>query len=227
MSEGKRFPNEPPEYRASRDALLAAEIDLRRQVEKVAAQRRALSLGGRVKEDYVFTERVGGEEKSVKLSELFLPGKDTLFLYNFMYGPKAKHPCPMCTSFLDGLDGQFQHLTQRIAVVVVARSPITRILEFAASRKWSRLRLISSANNTYNADYFGEDAQGNQWPMANVFVRSDAMIHHFWGSEMLYADSTKGEDTRHIDMLWPLWNVLDLTPGGRGADFYPKLSYGG
>jgi predicted dithiol-disulfide oxidoreductase (DUF899 family) len=219
-----RFPNESPKYRAARDALLATEAELRDQVERVAAQRRALPLGGRLEQDYAFNEIVGGASRTVKLSALFDPGKDTLFLYSFMYGPDAKQPCPLCTSFLDALDAQVQHIGQRISVAVVAKSPIERINEFASGRGWKRLRLVSAAGTTYQRDYFGENAEGNQWPMANVFVRKDGDVHHFWGSELLYVD-TEG-DSRHIDLLWPLWNVLDLTPAGRGADFYPQLSYG-
>jgi len=225
MSTAKpRFPNESDAYRAARDELLKAEIELRAHVERVAEQRRRLPVGGSVTEDYVFEGQGGGQPQTVRLSELFTPGKDTLFLYSFMYGPKAKQPCPMCTSFLDGLDGQAPHIGQRIAVAVAAASPIGRIVEFAAGRGWKNLRLVSAQANSYQADYFGEDAQGNQWPMANVFVKKPDGVHHFWGSEVLYAD-TKGE-TRHIDMLWPLWNVLDLTPGGRGDSFHPQLSYG-
>jgi predicted dithiol-disulfide oxidoreductase (DUF899 family) len=219
MSKEIRFPNESPEYRAARNELLKAEKDLRAAVERVAAQRRRLPAGGKVPTDYVFEERAG----KTKLSELFPSGKDTLFLYSFMYGPNAESPCPMCTSFLDGLDAQAPHITQRIGVAVVAKSPIERILEFAQGRGWSRLRLVSAHGTTYQADYSGEDAKGNQWPMANVFVKAADGVRHFWGSELLYAESAG--DTRHIDLLWPLWNVLDLTPAGRGADFYPKLSY--
>jgi predicted dithiol-disulfide oxidoreductase (DUF899 family) len=223
MSTEVRFPNESSEYRAARNALLEAESDLRAAVERVAATRRKLPTGGLVATDYAFDELAGGAPRKVRLSELFPAGKDTLFLYSFMYGPKVENPCPLCTSFLDGINAQVDHLSQRIGVAVVAKSPIQRIVDFAAGRNWNKLRLVSAHDTTYQADYFGEDAKGNQWPMANVFVRKPDGVHHFWGSELLYA---KGEgDSRHIDMLWPLWNVLDLTPGGRGADFYPKLAY--
>jgi predicted dithiol-disulfide oxidoreductase (DUF899 family) len=223
MTKEIHFPNEPREYRDARAELLAAEDDLRAAVERVATKRRALPLGGLVPTDYVFEELANGQARKVRLSELFPAGKDTLFLYSFMYGPKSEHPCPLCTSFLDGLDAQVQHLSQRIGVAVVAKSPIGRVVDFARGRGWSRLRLVSAHGTTYQADYLGEDEKQNQWPMANVFVEKPDGVHHFWGSELLYA---KGPgDSRHIDMLWPLWNVLDLTPGGRGADFYPQLSY--
>ena len=220
----KRFPNESDDYRAARAELLKAENELRAQLERVAAKRRQLPAGGSVKEDYVFEELVDGSALQVRLSELFTEGQDQLLIYNFMYGPKSERPCPMCNSLLDGLDAQAQHITQRVSFAVVARSPIARIHEHAETRGWKNLRLLSSSHNSYNADYFGEDSNGNQMPMANVFARSEDGVRHFWGSELLYAGRIEDGDTRHVDMLWPVWNFFDLTPGGR-AQWYPKLSY--
>ncbi len=218
-----RFPNESEQYRAARERLLEAEADLRDRVERVAALRRGLPEGGRVPEDYVFEELdERGRTQHVRLSELFAPGKDTLFLYCFMFGPKAASPCPMCSSFLDGLNANAAHLDERINVAVVARSPIERIATFASARGWGRLRLLSSANNTYQRDYLGEDANGDQLPMANVFVKRGGEVSHFWASELYFRKPAVG-DPRHIDPMWPLWNVLDLTPAGRGDRWYPAL----
>lgn len=218
-----KFPNETPEYRHARDTLLKAEIELRQQIERVAALRRKLQLGGAVREDYVFEELDdNGKVRQIKLSELFEGEKDALFLYGFMYGPKMKEPCPMCSSLLDGLNGNAGQITQRINFAIVARSPIHQIVKFAKARGWHDLHLLSSANNSYHIDYFAEDAEGAQMPMANVFVWRDGSVHHFWGSELLYAD-VEG-NARHMDLMWPLWNVLDTTPDGRG-DWYPSLTY--
>ena len=216
-----RFPNESDAYRAARNALLTAEIELRRQTEAVAAQRRALPQGGEVPEDYVFE----GEEGPVRMSELF-GDKSTLALYSYMYGPKMEKPCPSCTSMLDGMNGQALHITQQVALAVVARSPLERILAFTRPRGWTGLRLLSSAGNSYNIDYKGEDADGSQNPMLNVFTRKDGKIRHAWASELMSAPRDPGQDPRHVDTIWPLWNVLDLTPQGRGA-WYPKLNYEG
>ena len=215
------FPNESGAYRAARNALLDAEIALRRQTEAVAAQRRALPEGGEVPEDYVFE----GEEGPVRLSELF-DDKSTLVLYNYMYGPRMEKPCPSCTSMLDGLNGQARHITQQVALAVVARSPLERILAFTRPRGWTGLRLLSSAGNNYNIDYKGEDADGSQNPTMNVFTRTDGKVRHAWSSELMSAPRDPGQDPRHVDIVWPLWNVLDLTPQGRGA-WYPKLDYEG
>ena len=130
----------------------------------------------------------------------------------------------MCTSILDGLEGNAAHITQRINLAVVARSPIQRIAEFGRVRGWTRLRLLSSASNTYQRDYLAEDADGNQWPMANVFMKRDDGVYHFWGSELLF-EKFPGADPRHLDPLWPLWNVLDMTPGGLGSTWRPSLKY--
>jgi len=212
------FPGESKPYRAARNRLLRAEIALRRQVEKVAAMRRKLPAGGKLPQDYVFEE--GDPVRTVKLSELF-GDRDTLVAYSFMYGPRMAHACPMCTSMLDGLNGNAPHIAQRTNLVVIAKSPIARVLEFARGRGWSNLRLLSSAGNSYNQDYFGESPEGSQMPMLNVFVRRKGAIRHFYGTELLFAKAEPGQNNRHVDMLWPLWNLLDVTPEGRGKDWYP------
>jgi predicted dithiol-disulfide oxidoreductase (DUF899 family) len=214
-----KFPNEGKAYRTARAKLLREEIALRKHIEKVAAARRKLPLGGKVPQDYVFE----AEEGRVKMSELFRNG-DTLVAYSFMYGPNMAAPCPMCSSMLDALNGNAKHIAQRTNLVVIAKSSIGRILEFARARGWSNLRLLSSAGNTYNRDYRGEDAGGAQWPMMNVFVRRKGVVRHSWASEMMGAKADPGQNDRHVDLLWPLWNVLDLTPEGRGKDWYPKLT---
>jgi predicted dithiol-disulfide oxidoreductase (DUF899 family) len=216
-----RFPGETARYRESRNRLLEAERDLRRQVEKVAAMRRKIPLGGKIPEDYVFEEAAG----TVKLSELFRPGKNTLVVYSYMYGPAMKFPCPMCTSFIDGLNANAPHFTQRANLAVVAKSPFARIQEFAHSRGWNNLRLLSSANNNYNRDYFGEMPERGQMPSLNVFVKRADKIHHFYQTELLFMPPDKGQNERHLDMAWTLWNLLDFTPDGRGTEWFPQIQY--
>src|SRR5947199_8861994 len=149
------FPNETRQYRAARKKLLEAELALRKQVEQVAALRRKLPPGGEVPQDYSFQSARG----PVKLSQLFERG-NALVAYSFMLGPRMKHACPMCTAFLDALDGNAQHVEQRTNLVVIAKSPIERITEYARGRGWRNLRLLSSAETTYNRDYHGEDEKG-------------------------------------------------------------------
>jgi predicted dithiol-disulfide oxidoreductase (DUF899 family) len=216
-----RFPNESPEYRQARERLLEAEIALRRQTEAVAAQRRALPPGGEIPEDYVFAE--GDAARPVKLSDLF-GDKSVLLLYSYMYGPAMARPCPSCSSMLDALDGDAPHITQSVALAVVARSPIDRILAFTRPRGWRNLRLLSSASNSYHPDYFGERPDGGQNPILNVFTRKDGVIRHAYATELMFAPTDPGQDPRHVDALWPLWSALDFSPEGRG-NFHPKLEY--
>ena len=229
MSEshnGMSFPGESTEYRQARDRLLDAELALRRQAEALAAQRRELPLGGEVPVDYSFEESPG---KSVRLSELFAPGKDTLFLYSFMFLPTDSdplgRPCPSCTSILDSLDGAALHITQRINLAVAAKAPIAKFREHAERRGWRNARLLSSAGTTYNTDYGAESPDGGQLPVATVFVRRDGKIHHFWSSELLTAPRDPGLHPRHVDFMWPVWSVFDNTPDGRGTDWNPELTY--
>jgi len=224
-----RFPGESAEYRAARDRLLEQETELRRATEAVAAARRELPPGGFVTDDYVFDGKgADGAPTSVKLSELFAPGKDTLVIYSMMFprAPDEDLPCPSCTQFLDSFDGVAEHASQRINVAVVVKAPLPRLLAHAETRGWRRLQLLSSNGNTYNHDYFGETPDGQQQlPMLNVFRRDGETIRHFWGSELLYEPSDPGQDPRHAETIDPLWNLFDFTPEGRGTDWYPALSY--
>jgi predicted dithiol-disulfide oxidoreductase (DUF899 family) len=228
-----RFPGETDEYRRARNELLEAEIELRRQVEAVAAQRRSLPLGGELATDYRFEESAGdtGDTRTVRLSELFEDGKDTLLLYSFMFTPGTaglplEAACPSCTSIIDAVDGEAPHITQRINLAVAAKVPIEQFRAHAGSRGWRNVRLLSSANTTYNHDYHAEAPDGRQDPIATVFVRTGGKIHHFWSSELYFAPTDPGQNPRHVDFLWPLWAVLDRTPEGRGSDWGPRLAYG-
>ncbi len=143
-----RFPNESAEYRAARTALLAEEIELRRHLERVAVQRRALPPGGEVTGDYRFQ----GEHGPASLAGLFGDGQ-TLAIYNYMFGPQRQRPCPMCTNLLDSLEGHaLADIGQRMALVVVARSPIERLMAWKQERGWKSLRLYSDLNGHYSRD---------------------------------------------------------------------------
>jgi predicted dithiol-disulfide oxidoreductase (DUF899 family) len=238
------FPGESAAYRAARDRLLEREVELRRAMEAVAAARRELPAGGVVPEDYVFRGRgEGGAPTDLRLSELFASGKDSLVIYSFMFPrdpgderpgpaggetallPLAEGPCPSCTALLDQLDGAAEHATQHVNLAVIAKAPLERILTFAEERGWRRLRLLSSAANTYNGDYLGETAEGFQRPMLNVFQREGDTIRHFWGSELFYAPTDPGQEPRHVGTLEPVWNLFDLTREGRPIDWDEQLSY--
>lgn len=223
-----RFPGESARYRTARDRLLHAESGLRREIERVAALRRALPPGGPVREDYVFQTvelAEGAASREKRLLELFAAGKPTLLVYSFMYSPAMAQPCPSCTSILDGLDGVAPHAMQRVNLAVVAKSPSERIRSFAHERGWRHLPLLSSSTNSYNRDYHGETEDGSQWPVLNVFVKGPDGVRHSYATELLFAPSDAGQDPRHVDAIWPLWNLFDLTPEGRGVDWNPRLRY--
>ena len=233
------FPNESAEYRQARNALLDAEIDLRKQIETVAAQRRHLPPGGTVPEDYAF-ERLGANlmPETVTMSQLF-GAHDTLVLYSFMYGPDRALPCPGCTHLLDSVEGSARHIGQRVAFYVVAKSPIARLAAWAAERGWRHLQFVSTAGNTYDADYFGDTSKlsaemrqsfgvkdGEDWDetIYNVFQLHEGKIRHFWGSEMSYAGGEPNQHHRSGDLTNALWGLLDMTPDGRGQ-FFPKVRF--
>jgi predicted dithiol-disulfide oxidoreductase (DUF899 family) len=236
-----RFPGESEEYRRERNRLLEAEIELRRAIERVAAQRRSLPPGGAVPDDYSFEEVSNGS--AVTLSQLLAPGKDTLVIYSFMFPrysadtrpgpggetgrlPLEETPCPSCTSILDSLDGAAPHLAQRLNLAVVAKTAPERIRTFAQERGWRHLRLLSSRNNAYNRDYHAETPEGSQRPILNVFTRDGNAIQHRWATELMFAARDEGEDPRHVDSIWPIWSVLDMTPRGRGPEYdFPGLNY--
>jgi predicted dithiol-disulfide oxidoreductase (DUF899 family) len=227
-----RFPGESAEYRLARDELLNAEVELRRQTERVAAQRRALPLGGEIRTDYVFEEwdAGAGAPREIRLSQLFEDGKDTLYVYSFMVvapeqGLPFTGPCPSCTSIIDAIDGELPHITQQMSFAVAAKPRIESFRAHAATRGWRHSRLLSTLDGSYSRDYGAEDENGYQWPIATVFVRRDGAIHHFWSSELWFAAHDDQQGPRHVDFMWPLWAVLDRTPRGRPSEWQPALGY--
>ena len=217
-----RIPNESADYRAARTALFAEEIELRRRIERVAAQRRALPPGGAVLGEYLFA----GEEGVVDSAGLFRD-KDSLVVYSYMFGPERARPCPMCTNFLGGWEGNAADIDQRVSLVVVARSPIERLGAWKRERGWRNLRLCSDLNGVYSRDYHAILEDGSEVPALNVFTRRDGTIRHFWAAEMTGATADPGQVPRGAPDPAPLWMVLDLTPEGRRADWYPRLDYVG
>jgi len=215
-----RIPNESAEYRRARTALLAEEIELRRHIERVAEMRRALPPGAPMK-DYRFI----GENGPVSLEGLF-GDKQSLVVYNYMYGPQRERPCPMCTSLLSAWDGEAQDIMQRAALAVIARSPIERLVAFKKERGWRALKLYSDPSQEFSRDFHAVGETGEDWAGLHVFTRRDGTIRHFWSGEMDFSTADPGQDPRGAPDLMPLWTVLDTTPEGRDPKWYPKLDYG-
>jgi predicted dithiol-disulfide oxidoreductase (DUF899 family) len=213
----KPYPGDSADYRRARTALLAEEIELRRHIERVAALRRTLPPGGEVR-DYAFRDE---NDAALQLADLF-GEHDTLVTYTWMYGPRRKRPCPMCTAFLDALDQPSRNITQRVGFAVLGRSPVARQLAFARERGWQHLKFFQSVGDDFARDYRALGPDGDEWPALDVWVKRDGRVHHFWAGE-LGGTEDPGQDPRGAPDPTPLWNILDLTPAGRGTDWYPKL----
>jgi predicted dithiol-disulfide oxidoreductase (DUF899 family) len=213
------FPNESDAYRAARNTLLAEEIELRRHIARVAEMRRALPPGGEVKANYRFESETG----PVTFAELF-GDKQTLVAYSYMFGPQRARPCPMCTSLLGAWEGNARDIEQRAALAFIARSPIGRQVEFKKERDWKNLQLYADLDGDYTRAYVSAD--DGDVPALNVFTRRGGVIRHFWSGEMGMESADPGQDPRGAPDPAVLWTVLDMTPEGRGADWYPKLDYG-
>jgi predicted dithiol-disulfide oxidoreductase (DUF899 family) len=211
------FPNESTDYRTARNELLVEEIELRRHIERVAAQRRALPPGG-VPQDFELDSEAG----VILFSSLF-GGKDTLMVYSMMYGPERKAPCPVCTSFLTSWNATAINLRERCAIAVTARSPIERLIEYKNQRRFENLPFVSDVSGDYTRSYV--NPEDKDFPGYSVFHRRDGIVHHFYSGEMSGAMADPGQDPRGAPDLDPLWLMLDLTPTGRGTDWYPKLDY--
>ena len=212
----KPYPGDSDDYRRARTALLAEEIELRRHIERVAAQRRAMPLGGAVR-DYAFHDETGAR---LALADVF-GEHDTLVSYTWMFGPRRPRPCPMCTAFLDAFDLPARTITQRVGFVVFGRSTVARQLLAARDRGWRRLRFIQ-CDDDFARDYRALGPDDEEMPALDVWVRRDGIAHHFWAGE-LGGTEDPGQDPRGAPDPTPLWNILDLTPGGRGTDWYPSL----
>jgi predicted dithiol-disulfide oxidoreductase (DUF899 family) len=214
------FPNESAAYREARNALLVEEIKLRRHLEQVAAMRRQLPPGGEVKKAYRFE----GESGPATLADLF-GDKDTLIIYSYMFGPQRKNPCPSCTSFMATWEEKMPDIEQRTAFVMMARSPIDRLIAAKKARGWTKLKVYSDGSGDFTRDYVS--AADEDMPGYTVFTRKDGLTCHFWSGEMSGAMADPGQDPRGAPDPDPLWSLLDTTPEGRGTDWYPKLSYPG
>ncbi len=221
-----RWEGESAGYRQARTALLAEEIELRRQIQRIAEHRRALPLGP-VAKGYRFLDEQGNE---IGLVDLF--GRhDTLFTYFWMYGPERERPCPMCTSFVGSLDIPTPDIEQRLAIAIVGRSPVARQLAFARERGWRNLKFYQTVGDDFGRDTHalsdeGEGASVTVWrrePAPSKDGRDKARL--FWAAEGGVETADPGFDPHLAPDPTPLWTILDWTPEGRGTDWYPKLSY--
>lgn len=216
------FGTESAAYAQAREVLLAAEIEARRTLTRLAEQRQSLPPGPIIEADWRFRDADG---KELRLADLF-GAKDTLITYFWMYGPERDRPCPMCTDTLSGLDGVIRNVAQRATFRVLGRSPISRQLAFARERGWDDLEFVETIGDDYAKDLNLLMDDGSEAPAFTVYRREGDVIRLFYNSEMPMDAADPGQDPRGATDLSPLWNVLDHTPEGRGTDWYPKLEYG-
>jgi predicted dithiol-disulfide oxidoreductase (DUF899 family) len=139
-----------------------------------------------------------------------------------MYGKAQTTPCPMCTLWIDGFNGVANHLAQNVDFAIAAAADVAPLRAHARSRGWDRLRLLSCGQSSFKVDLGSEDSEGNQDSTVSVFIlASDGSPRHIYSAHPRMADDV---DQRGIDLLCPLWHVLDLTPQGRG-EWYASLEY--
>ncbi len=223
---GYRFPNEPDEYRARRNELLEMEKELRELGRAVAAKRQELPLGGRLKEDYVFRQAdASGEVRDVRLSELF-GEHGSLLLYSMMFGPDWDAACPSCTSLVDGFNANHYPVSRRCAMAAVAAATPEQVRDWARFRRWDSIPVYSAAESTYILDYFAREEADDpaMVTMMNCFQKTPEGIFHTWGSELVGHPMDSGHP-RHVDVVWLYWNLLDMTPEGRGDGSVPMQDY--
>jgi len=209
---GKTIPNESADYRKARNDLRALEQELIDKKAQVAAARRKLPQGGKLKEDYVFQWVSGGESNrklgaDVKLAELF-GDKATLIIYSFMFGPNWDKPCMSCTSLMDGFDRSWYAVAQDAAFAAIAKAPPEKIDAWAQPRGWTQIPIVSGFKSSFQRDYACQqpDNDDMQWLVMLVFRKQDGGIFHFWSTET---------SNNHVDTVWPYWNLMDFTPEGR------------
>jgi predicted dithiol-disulfide oxidoreductase (DUF899 family) len=216
-----KFANESSDYSRARTELLAQEIETRRHLSRLAAQRRDLPPGPVVDKDYRFKDANGND---IGLADLF-GAHDTLVTYFWMYGPERERPCPMCTNFLGGANGNATDVKQRAAFKILGRSPVERQQAFALERGWRDLDFVQTVGDDYARDLGLLDDQGYEYPGFTVYRKKGEEVRVFYSAEMPADAADPGEDPRGAVDIAPLWNILDMTPEGRGTDWYPKLAY--
>lgn len=188
---------------------------------RLVEQRRLLPDGPVIEKNYRFKDANGND---IGLLDLF-GDKQTLVAYFWMYGPQRARPCPMCTNWLGAVNGNAADIKQRVALKIFGRSSVERQLAFAQERGWRDLDFVQTVGDDYARDLGLINADGSENPALGVFKREGNAVRLFWASEMTTEMADPGQDPREAPDIASLWSILDLTPEGRGTDWYPKLSY--
>jgi predicted dithiol-disulfide oxidoreductase (DUF899 family) len=215
----------PAAWLAARNALLAAEKEVTKAGDAVAARRRRLPMV-RVEKDYRFE----GPDGTVGLVDLF-DGRSQLYVHHFMWLDGPDTGCPSCTRAADRMfnEAHFAALRERdVAFAAVARAPYARIKAYREERGWT-FPFFSSHGSDFNYDFhvtldesrapieynyrtkaelidagIPADQLRGDWPGASVFLRDGDTVYHTYST---YA--------RGLDALATPYQFLDLTVYGR------------
>ncbi len=210
-------------WASARLELLAAEKELQRLRDEVAAKRRKLPAR-KIDSAYVFE----GPRGAAPLADLF--GEcSQLIVYHFMYHPDWEAGCKSCSFWADSYDGVIAHLAARdVGFAAISRAPLETLLAYQQRMGWS-FAWYSSADSSFNYDFgvsFTQDeidaGSGNynytegagrieELPGLSVFRKGgDGSILH-----------TYSTFSRGLDPLNPVYQMLDLVPKGRDEDGLP------
>lgn len=218
-------------WRAEREALLVHEKELTRRRDALAEERRRLPVV-RIDEPYAF-EGPAGRTTLLGLFE----GRRQLVVYHFMFDPGDPPPgkgepwsegCSGCSFFTDNLP-ELAHLHARdTTLALVSRAPLAKIRPFQLRMGWN-VPWYSSFGSDFNLDFHVtlDRARGSvEWnyrdasaqrtageipyedgelPGLSVFLRDGEAVYHSYST---YA--------RGLDALLGTYQLLDLTPFGRG-----------
>ncbi|MFE9868821.1 DUF899 family protein [Streptomyces sp. NPDC005506] len=185
---------ESAEHVSAREELRLAEIELMRHRERVADLRRRLPLGP-VVDDYAF------EEGPADLGAGDVPVK-TVRLSELFTAPGRDL---VVYHFMYG-----KQQTQPCPMCTMWIDGFNGIAHHVAQ------------NVDFKYDLGSEDADGNQDSTVSVFTRdSDGSVRHFYSAHPRMSDDI---DQCGIDLLSPVWHILDLTRRGRG-NWFAELSY--
>lgn len=200
------------EWLAARKDLLVKEKAFDHERDKLTECRRKLPML-KVEKEYVFDGPVG----PIDLRALF-QGRQQLIVYHFMFEPSRMTGCKHCSCVMDNIAGALVHLTARdTSFAAVSRAPIAKIQAFKRRMGWD-FPWVSSFHNDFNYDfqvtldsgkgytvhnYRPFDFEG-ELPGLSVFVSNRGMLLHSYSTYL-----------RGLDILLPMYHLLDRTPLGR------------
>src|SRR5262249_25821678 len=111
---------------------------------------------------------------------------------------------------------------QNVDTAIVAAVDLPALRTHARARGWDNLRLLSAGPNTFKYDLRSEDSEGNQDSTVSVFSKdAHGTLRHFYTARPSMSEEIR---ERGLDLLMPAYNILDLTPQGRGS-WYATLNY--